>query len=534
MWGRWRGLSSPVRVRSTLPFTCRTCSHTVQLPAVNRTNQRNEISKEVAAAIRESETKIQLLSKGPERQTRYETLLLLYCKHLKTEEAEKVFSEMKGQDITPPVAVYHAMLRMYRKLRKVEPAMLLFGEFQELSDEPEALLYQEMLRICSTSGRGSVGIQYFKEYESLNGRPTSTIFEQAIICAISCGDIDLARHCMDETTKHGYKLLPTSYLQLLKYFHRTLDINKMAEIADEMEKKEVPLTPEVFHYLITAYSRLPQIEKAEEMVAKAKERGVVDASHFRPVMIHYLHLRDFKRVDELYEEIVSCGISLGHDTRYIMLERYALSYDLLQADNLYKTVPFDHIPKTTRRALFLLFARHESHVDEAIKIYEAMKKGGQFSSIYPADGVLISNQMKSLRPDFVDQLYIESVSYYTMLGHIKPVLKYWQGVRSLELPIGVDLYSRLIRLLYRRQKWSDAVEAFEHFEKEKHEPTPAIYNSMVSIYLHRNPEKAEQLYEQMVERGLKPALNVYRSMISLYSSRNEQDKIEKVLSKIKH
>ena len=202
-------------------------------------------SKEILAEMR---------SKGlPMSSWLYGFPMKLCVRARMTEEANKLFDEMKENGIVPDVCSYSLMMELYAETtckqngaERLQLAREMLDEMEKTGIPANGVVYNAIIKICNRAKMVEKAVEVLEEMKA-KGVPPSF---------------------------HTYHMLLLLYANLIRETNREECVQQTRKLLREMQRDAVPMTPAVYNVVILILIRARNVEEAFAMLDEMKENEV--------------------------------------------------------------------------------------------------------------------------------------------------------------------------------------------------------------------------------------------------------------------
>lgn len=199
----------------------------------------------------------------------YGALLNSYCEEKTTEKALDLFSKMVKEDMVRKSLPFNNVMSLYLRLGQPEKVAVLREEMKKMNIKPDAFTYNLLIN----------------SYSRLN-------------------DIEAAEKAFEEMKQEdGKQCNWTIYSNLAILYQRGGYKDKAALALKNLEKEMLPHDREAYHFLISLYAGLSDLQNVHRVWKSLKSTLRVVTNKSYTIMIHALrNLDDMKGLQKCFEE----------------------------------------------------------------------------------------------------------------------------------------------------------------------------------------------------------------------------------------
>ncbi|KAG9142083.1 hypothetical protein Leryth_016303 [Lithospermum erythrorhizon] len=284
----------------------------------------------------------------------YNILLNGWFRCRKLKQAERLWSEMKRENVKPTVVTYGTLVEGLCRMRRVEMAMDLISEMKSEGIEPNVIVYNPIIDALGEAGKLKEALGFMERLSVLKSGPTISTYNSLVKGFCKAGDIEGAGKILKEMISGGCIPTSTTYSYFFKYFSRTGKVEEGLNLYTKlMDSGYVPdlLT---YHLLVKMLCEQERLDFAIQVTKEMRERGY-DMDLATCTMLIHLMCR-MHRFDDAFKEF-EYMIRRGIVPQYLTFERLGselkkrgLTEKLQQLYDLMGSVPHStKLPDTYRR-----------------------------------------------------------------------------------------------------------------------------------------------------------------------------------------
>ncbi|PQQ21919.1 pentatricopeptide repeat-containing protein [Prunus yedoensis var. nudiflora] len=161
----------------------------------------------------------------------YNTLLSLYGKLGRFEDALKVCKEMESVGIAKDVVSYNALLGGYGKQGKYDDAKRMYNQMKEERVSPNILTYSTLIDVYSKGGLYMEAMKVFREFKQAGLKADVVLYSELVNALCKNGLVESAVLLLDEMTKEGIRPNVVTYNSIIDAFGRSATTECAADVA---------------------------------------------------------------------------------------------------------------------------------------------------------------------------------------------------------------------------------------------------------------------------------------------------------------
>lgn len=286
---------------------------------------------------------------------------------------------------------------------------------------------------------------------------------------------------------------------------------RTAELLFEHSPSEFK-TEMAYHTLLKNYCRHHMVDKAEELLARLKQSGLLTRPFpFNQMMLLYKHKRMEHRFSELLEDMKTFGVKRDIYTYNILMDVRARSGDISGMEAAFEELKSDELVEADA-ASYGTLATAYIHVGKSEKAKELLKlmEEGDFNRNRPTYDILVAQ--------------------YGALGDSEGVERVWAKIKEMS-SISNRSYVTAIESFGKLGMVEQAEQIYKEMVEDKGARLTRQFNALLSVYSRGGMmEEAEKLFQEMVALGRKRNAITFHHMVTGYL---KKDRLDKALEMVK-
>ncbi|CAI9774230.1 unnamed protein product [Fraxinus pennsylvanica] len=350
--------------------------------------------------------------------------------------------------------------------------------------------------------------------------------------------------CGVEPSKNIYQIMATIYCRM--------DFPETAQhLVDRAEIKGIPVCNiSICTDLIETYGKLKQLEKAESVVGRLRQKcSVVDRKVWNALIKAYAASGCYEKARAAFNTMMRDGPSPTVDTINGLLQALIADGRL---NELYVAIQDlqDMGFKISKSSIVLMldaFAQ-SGNIFEVKKIYHGMKAAGYLPTMHlyrvmigllsrgkqvrDVEAMVIEMQEAGFTPDL--SIWNSMLNLYTNIKDYKKTVEVYQWIQESGLKPDEETYNTLILMYCRDCRPEEALSLMHETRRLGLEPHLNTYKSLIAAFCKQlKLEEAEQLFDGLRTEGIKLDRSFYHLMMKMYRSSGNHSKAEKLLVTMK-
>ena len=452
------------------------------------------------------------------------------------DECFELIKQMEEISLLPNAEIYYIIIRGYAKLKDIDNA---FSVFKELTEKGMyingALCLNSILENCIKSERPEIAIQIFEYHLKTEGASSSLdiiSFSTMVKAYSKYCNLNNINNIEDlEPKMKSLNITPDEvyYNTLLDAYSKSFNLEMALQVFHNMSSKCVKPSVVTYNSLIDAYVRNNASEKAWNVLDEMKKDGIDPDNFTYSTLIKSIkeesQASDLEKAFKLLEYIKSEGKVKPDEILYNVLLDACISVKKL--DKAIQLIEIMKKPENSVKPDVISFntiikgCGHSKNMKLAFDVFEDMRKQNispndvtynslidvcvRCSNISRAWALLNEMESNGLMPD--------NYSYSTIIKGLK---------KDNSNP---DSYLEL-------EKAFDLLKSMK--DKGRIKPDEILYNCLMDACIRfGNSQKAEDLFNEMINSEIKASSVTYGILIKSYGLNNKLDKSFETFEKMK-
>ncbi|KAJ0960912.1 hypothetical protein J5N97_001210 [Dioscorea zingiberensis] len=400
----------------------------------------------------------------PRRAATYNTLIDLYGKAGKLQEASDAFAEMLRSCVAPDVITFNTMINVCGSHGRLDEAEALFGEMEVRRVRPDTKTFNIFMSLYATLGNVEVVLMYYRKIRLAGLRPD--VVTHRIILQVLCEKrlVNDAENVIDEMLSSGFHVDEQSLPIVIKMY---IDEGLLddANVFFEKHCSGREISSKNYAAIMDAYAEKVLWKEAEDVFFRKR-----DAEHKKEVVEYNVMVKAYGKA-KLYDKAL----------------------DLFDSMRSYGTWP----DECTFNSIIQMLSGAGWH-DKARELFDRMKDAG----FKP-------------RCETVSAL----IACYLRTGLISEGVKLYQDMKKLDVQPNEVVYGLLIDAFAESGDTEEALHYFHLMEESGFAANQIVLTSLVKAYSKNGFwERAQELYGKMMNLEGGPDIIASNCMINLYSS----------------
>ncbi|XP_021825275.1 pentatricopeptide repeat-containing protein At5g11310, mitochondrial [Prunus avium] len=308
----------------------------------------------------------------------YNILLNGWFRSRKLKQAERLWAEMKRDNVKPSVVTYGTLVEGYCRMRRAEIAIELVSEMRSEGIEPNAIVYNPIIDALGEAGKFKEALGMMERFLVLESGPTISTYNSLVKGYCKAGDLVGASKILKMMISRGCVPTPTTYNYFFRYFSKFGKIEEGMNLYTKMI--ESGYTPDrlTFHLLLKMLCDEGRLDLAVQVSKEMRSRGSDMDLATSTMLIHLLcNMHKFKEAFAEFEDMIRRGLVPQYLTFQRMndeLRKQGMTEMAHKLCNMMSSVPHStNLPNTYVRERDASHARRKSIIQKAEAMSDLLK-----------------------------------------------------------------------------------------------------------------------------------------------------------------
>ncbi|KAB2629405.1 pentatricopeptide repeat-containing protein [Pyrus ussuriensis x Pyrus communis] len=308
----------------------------------------------------------------------YNILLNGWFRSRKLKQAERLWVEMRRENVKPSVVTYGTLVEGYCRMRRAEIAIELVSEMRREGVEPNAIVYNPIIDALGEAGRLKEALGMMERFLVLESGPTISTYNSLVKGYCKAGDLVGASKILKMMISRGTAPTPTTYNYFFRYFSKHGKIEDGMNLYTKMI--ESGYTPDrlTFQLLLKMLCEEERLDLAIQVSKEMRSRGLDMDLATSTMLIHLLcNMHKLKEAFEEFEDMIRRGLVPQYITFQRMddvLRKQGMNQMARKLCKMMSSVPHStNLPDTYVRDADASRARRKSIVQKAEAMSDLLK-----------------------------------------------------------------------------------------------------------------------------------------------------------------
>ena len=239
----------------------------------------------------------------------YNILLNGWFRERKLKRAERLWVDMKKENVRPTVVTYGTLVEGYCRTRRAERAIELVGEMKAEGIEPNAIVYNPIIDALAEAGRFKEASGMMERFSVLESGPTLSTYNSLVKGFCKVGDLPGASKILKMMIGRGFVPTPTTYNYFFRYFSKFGKIEEGMNLYTKMIESGYSPDRLTYHLLLKMLCEEGKLDLAVQVSKEMRSRGCDMDLATSTMMIHlFCNMHKLEEAYAEFEDVIRRGI----------------------------------------------------------------------------------------------------------------------------------------------------------------------------------------------------------------------------------
>lgn len=218
----------------------------------------------------------------------YNILLNGWFRTRKLKQAERLWMEMKKENVKPSVVTYGTLVEGYCRMRRVEMAIELVKEMKREGYEPNVIVYNPIVDALGEAKRFKEALGMLERFLVSDPGPTISTYNSLVKGFCKAGDLVGASKILKMMISRGCVPTPTTYNYFFRYFSKFGKIEEGMNLYNKMIHSGYNPDRLTYHLLMKMLCEHERLDLAVQVSKEMRVRGCDMDLATSTMLIHLL------------------------------------------------------------------------------------------------------------------------------------------------------------------------------------------------------------------------------------------------------
>uniref|UniRef100_A0A6P3YWN9 pentatricopeptide repeat-containing protein At5g11310, mitochondrial-like n=1 Tax=Ziziphus jujuba TaxID=326968 RepID=A0A6P3YWN9_ZIZJJ len=239
----------------------------------------------------------------------YNILLNGWFRSRKLKQAERLWIEMKRENVRPSVVTYGTLVEGYCRMHRVERAIELVNEMRMEGIKPNEIVYNPIIDALGEAGRFKEAMGMMERFLVLESGPTVSTYNSLVKGYCKAGNLEGASKILKMMISRGFFPTATTYNYFFRYFSKFGKIEEGMNLYTKMI--ESGYTPDrlTYHLLLKMLCEEERLDLAIQVGKEMRSRGCDMDLATSTMLIHLLcNMHALEQAYAEFQDMIRRGI----------------------------------------------------------------------------------------------------------------------------------------------------------------------------------------------------------------------------------
>ncbi|PIA65308.1 hypothetical protein AQUCO_00100642v1 [Aquilegia coerulea] len=276
----------------------------------------------------------------------YNIVLNGWFRSRKLKNAERLWNDMRKENVAPTVVTYGTLVEGYCRMRRVERAMELVTEMRKEGIEPNAVVFNPIVDALAEAGKFKEAMGMLERFSILESGPTVSTYNSLVKGFCKAKDLVGASKVLKMMIWRGFTPTSTTYNYFFRYFAKFGKIEEGMNLYTKIIQSGYVPDRLTYHLLIKMLCEHERLELVVQVSKEMRATGFDLDLATSTMLVHLLcKLHRFEEACVEFEDMIRRGITPQYLTYRKLTENLKKSGMAVMAQKL--SVQMSSLPHST-------------------------------------------------------------------------------------------------------------------------------------------------------------------------------------------
>merc|ERR1719305_923160 len=426
----------------------------------------------------------------------------MYLWEKKHDQAQQLLRDMHEQGLQPNKITYNELINAKVEAGDRNGAWELLGEMKSQGESPNSVTCSIFLKALTQKASKQDVKRTMDLVEQMEDQMDEILFSSVIEACLRVGQLDLLSEQMRKYARQGglVTLSAPTYGSMIKAYGQARDIERMWELWNEMEKRQVQPTAITLGCMIDALVKNRCVEDGwnlvHEVLSDPARQALVNNIIYATILKGFAMTKQTERLFAVYAEIRDQGVQANTITYNTMIDACARCGAMDRVPQLLADMKAANIsPDQVTYGTLVKGHCLSGSVDQAFEILAEMRAGGKH------------------KPDEI--LYNSLLDGCAKEHRLEDAMNLYEEMKQAKvLPSNFTLCT-LVKLLGRSRRLEQAFSIVEELSANNGlKPNIQVFTCLIQACIHnRQLQRALELHDEVVAADCEPDQKTYNVLV---------------------
>ncbi|XP_057721062.1 pentatricopeptide repeat-containing protein At5g11310, mitochondrial-like [Arachis stenosperma] len=239
----------------------------------------------------------------------YNIMLNGWFRSRKLKHGERLWEEMKKENVRPTVVTYGTLIEGYCRMRRVEKALEIVGDMIKEGIAPNAIVYNPIIDALAEAGRFKEALGMMERFHVLEIGPTESTYNSLVKGFCKAGDLVGASKILKMMISRGFLPSSTTYNYFFRYFSRCGKIEEGMNLYTKIIQSGYTPDRLTYHLLVKMLCEEERLDLAVRVSKEMRHKGLDMDLATSTMLVHLLcKMRRLEEAFAEFEDMIRRGI----------------------------------------------------------------------------------------------------------------------------------------------------------------------------------------------------------------------------------
>ncbi|XP_068646992.1 pentatricopeptide repeat-containing protein At1g73710 isoform X2 [Aristolochia californica] len=443
-------------------------------------------------------------------------------------------SDEQGSNRKPRmVATYNTLIDLYGKAGRLEDASDAFAEMLRLGVEPDTVTFNTMIHICGSHGHLSESVSLLNKMEEKGFKPDTKTYNIFLSLYNDAGDIEAVFKSYRKIKESGLYPDTITYRTMVQILCKRKMVEEVDNVLEEIERAHIDVDQQLLPLVMDLYINEGLLEKAKLFFDKHCTREGISSKNYAAIMDVYAERGLWSEAEAIFfqkrdssqrKDLVEYNVMIKAYGKARLYDKALSVFGSMRSsgtwpdectyNSLIQMLAGGELPDNAKDLLGkMVEAGMRPRCETFSVIIASFARSGQIS-----DAVEILQEMLRVGVEPNHVIYGALINAFAETGKVDEAFRYFRMMEESGIPANQIVLTSLIKAYNKVGFWKEAQKIYGKMKDLEGGPDIIASNSMINLYSDLGMiQEAESIFNALKQKGLADGIS-FATMMHLYKS----------------
>ncbi|KAG9440150.1 hypothetical protein H6P81_020315 [Aristolochia fimbriata] len=430
-------------------------------------------------------------------------------------------------------ATYNTLIDLYGKAGRLEDASNSFAEMLKSGVEPDTVTFNTMIHICGSHGNLSESVSLLNKMEEKGFKPDTKTYNIFLSLYNDVGDMESVFKSYRRIKDSGLYPDTVTYRTMLHILCKQKMVEEVDSVLKEMERANKDVDQQSLPLVMEMYINEGLLEKAKLFFDKHCTREGISSKNYAAIMNVYAERGLWSEAEAIFfqkrdstqrKDLVEYNVMIKAYGKAGLYDKALSIFGSMRScgtwpdectyNSLIQMLAGGELSDNAKDLLDkMVEARMRPRCETFSSVIASFVRSGRLS-----EAAEIHQEMQKIGVEANHVIYGALINGFAEIGKVEEAFRYFRMMEVSGIPANQIVLTSLIKAYSKVGFWKEAQQIYGKMKDLDGGPDIIASNSMISLYSDLGMvHEAESIFNAMKEKGLADGVS-FAIMMHLYKN----------------